>query len=140
MWNGHWRRYQQVSQPFSARFLTWGLEAESINPQPRSSELVSLPLPHAMTLAFDDVPDWDAAEDSLNDAQNGQIARMSTPPGNLQVKQVEILDIYEEENLMKTSMQPILPWETMSVSSIRSVTPTRQVRVPKLTCEMLCLA
>ena len=73
--------------------------------------------------------------------RTGQIARMSTPPGNLQVKQVEILDIYEEENLIKTSMQPMSPWETMSVSSIRSMIPsTRQVRVPKLTCEMLCLA
>ena len=72
---------------------------------------MSLPLPHAMALASDDLPDWGAAEDLLHEAQHQSESshEQGVPPGNLHVKRVEMLDIHEEEESCESEQEADAP-------------------------------
>ena len=72
---------------------------------------MSLPLPHAMALASDDLPDWGAAEDLHYDAQHQSESsrEQGVPPGNLHVKRVEMLDNHEEEESYESEQEADAP-------------------------------
>ena len=73
--------------------------------------LVSLPLPRAIALASDDLPDWSAADDVPHEAQlHSESAReQGAPPGNLYVKRVEMLNTQEEEESYETEQEADAP-------------------------------
>ena len=119
------------------------LGAESSDPN-LGSGLVSLLLPHAMVLASDDAPDWDAAEDSLHDAQHRSDSshEHSVPSGNLHVKRVEMLDIHEKAESDENEHEADAPMGDYERQlNNKAVIPlNRLVRVPRPTYQMLCVA